>query len=266
MKRSGLLVGMVLFLVSSGFSVPLTVSWTEGSVMVRSGNAWKTLDVGSSLDSASVIRLLSDSFVEFAYSGGTLVLSSEGMYTLDKLLAYSSNQREERSSILAKVGKMITNQAPLSTTVAGVRGSEQDSSSNVDWILEDESGASVSDPAGKAYTMLRKGAYQEAAKAFSDLIPTASFDVKPEYQYAQAWCLASANDLVGSIKLLRSMPSSGPFAVQRALLLSRLNLDTGAFKDAVQILESVRLFPELRSDDRLLVQRMLQEATTLQSQ
>lgn len=263
----GLLLGVIALLVSPTiFAVPLKVSWSEGSVQIKTSSAWKPLEIGSSIDSSSVIQLKPDSFVELTYSGGKLVLSAEGIYSLDKLLANANKQQQERSTVLSKVGKLVANKAPLSTTVAGVRGSEQDSASNMDWIVDEESAPSGADPAAEAYTLLKNGSYAQAAKAFSRLIPNAPEALKTEYQYSQAWCLASANDLVGSIKILRAMPGAGPFAIQRALLLARLNLDTGAVAEAVQVLESVRLSPELESDDRVLVQEMLKEAKALKSQ
>lgn len=266
MKKPFLFIGMALLLAEFIYSIPLKVSWTEGSILVKTGSEWKPLEIGTTADSSSVIQLKKDSFAEFTYAGGKLVLSAEGIYTLDKLLANANKQQQERSTVLSKVGKLVTNKIPASTTVAGVRGSDQDSASGIDWITDEDSSPSQPDPAADAYRLLQNGVYPEAAAAFARLIPNAPDSVKTEYQYSQAWCLASANDLVGAIKLLRVMPASGPFTIQRALLLARLNLETGAIPEAIQVLESVRLSPELETDDRVLVQGMLQEARALKSQ
>lgn len=266
MKKFFLLTGMVLTFTGIVCSLPLKVSWSEGSILVKTGSEWKPLEIGTTADSSSVVRLKKDSFVEFTYAGGKLVLSAEGVYSLDTLLANANKQQQERSAVLSKVGKLVTNKAPLSTTVAGVRGSEQDSASSIDWITDEDSSPSHPDPAADAYRLLQNGAYPEAAAAFARLIVNAPESIKTEYQYSQAWCLASANDLVGAIKLLRVMPASGPVKIQRALLLARLNLETGAIPEAIQVLESVRLSPELETDDRVLVQGMLQEARALKSQ
>jgi len=141
MKKLSLLMVMALLFSVTVFSAPLKVSWTEGSVMIKTGNSWKDLDVGATVESSSLIRLKKDSFVEFSYAGTTLVLSTEGIYSLEKFLANGVKQEKERASIISKVGKIITHQAPLSTTVAGVRGSEQDSSPNMDWIIDEGSGS-----------------------------------------------------------------------------------------------------------------------------
>ncbi|WP_304222518.1 hypothetical protein [Gracilinema caldarium] len=264
MKKVNLFFVLFVLGTITMYSAPLTVSWAEGSVMIRTGTTWKELDVGSVVESSEQVQLKPNSFVEFSYSGGKLVLSAEGTYVLDKILANAVKQQAARSSMLSKIGKLVANEVPLSTTVAGVRGSEQDRSSSMNWIVDEELDTAGTDPASNAYELLRGGSYLEAAASFEQLIPNASAERRVEYQYTQAWCLASANDLVASIKLLRSMSSAGPFAIPRALLLARLNLDTGAIGDAVRVLESVRLSPELQNDDRLLVQNMLQEAKTLQ--
>lgn len=266
MKKLFLRIGMALLIAGMVFPAPLKVSWTEGTVQIKSGSSWKNLDAGASIDSSSIIQLMAESFIEFTYPGGKLALSAEGVYSLDKILANANRQQQERSTVLSKVGKLVANKAPLSTIVAGVRGSEQDSTSNIDWIVDDENSQSKNDIAAEAYAQLQKGAYLQAAGAFAKLVPYAPQDAKTEYLYAQAWCLASANDLVGSIKLLRTMPDVGPFAIERALLLSRLNLDTGAVSEAIQVLESLRLSSELESDNLLLVQDMLNEAKALKSQ
>ncbi len=265
MKRFCLLI-VALSCAALVFSVPLQVSWSEGTIMVRFGSSWKPLDTGSLLDSSSLIQLAPDSLVELTYSGGKLVLSAEGTYQLDMILANAAKQQKERSTVLAKVGKLVTNQAPRSSTVAGVRGSEQVPSAHLDWIIEEETGLSGSGAEAEAYALLQDGDFLQAAAAFSKLSYSATADKQQEYHYSQAWCLASANDLVGALKLLRSMGSSGVFAVPRSLLLARLSLDTMAVNEAVQILEKIRLSPELQRDDRILVQNMLQEAASLQTQ
>lgn len=114
MKKPFLLIGMALIFAGFILPIPLKVSWTEGSILVKTGSEWKPLEIGTTADSSSVIQLKKDSFVEFTYAGGKLVLSAEGIYTLDKLLANGiNNSRNGQPCYLRWESWLLTKFRPL---------------------------------------------------------------------------------------------------------------------------------------------------------
>ena len=79
--------------------------------------------------------------------------------------------------------------------------------------------------------------------------------------YAEAWALAADESSARAVKILRGMPSSGTWAGPRALLLARLDIDSGAKDEAKAVLDAAAAAKLFVGDDVTLAASLLAEAT-----
>lgn len=86
--------------------------------------------------------------------------------------------------------------------------------------------------------MVRAGDYATAALRFNEAAGIAEGADKDEALYSQAWALAADDSQARALSVLRAMPSSGNWAGPRALLLARLDIDTGAKAEAKSAIET----------------------------
>lgn len=259
MKR--LLPIIVLFSVVAGFAsaVPVTVAWVEGAVDLRVGQAWKALDVGMKFDSASSVRLNSGAFAEFTVGTRKVALSAEGTYTLDALIGAASAHDQKRSAVVGKLGKLVgSTEAPRSTVVGGVRGDFEGKPETTAWVEDEDSPEGLAD---EGRSLAAKNKYVEAAARFGEAAEAASGNARESYRYSQAWALAAAGNAIASLKILRAMPEKGPWSAQRAILLARLDLDTGAAREAAAVLDRIDPAVQLTSDEESLIRELKAEAT-----
>ncbi|GAB1483154.1 hypothetical protein MASR2M78_19700 [Treponema sp.] len=256
MKRSYLVCILIIVGFSGLFAVPLTASWVEGDVSVKSGTKWQELFLGDSLDSSALVRLGPGSLAEFTSGSRKIALSSEGSFNLDSLLQSSGAQVQKRSAVISKLGRMVDNQTPRSSVVAGVRGEFEGTTEKTEWAVDDDPEVLAAD----ARRYLEQNNFVEAAKLFGEASMEAYGEQKDEYTYSQAWCLAASENVLGAIKILRPMQPIGLYSTPRAILLARLSLDTGAYKEAVAILSDAKKNPNLSSDDAEMIKQLQVEA------
>lgn len=257
MKRAFIAVYIAAVCGMFVIGAPLTVSWVEGQVDVKSGPGWKAIDVGDTVESASSVRLGPGALAEFMAGKRKIAVSAEGVYALDSLLAASASQEASRVSVVGKMGRFVNTEAPRSTVVAGVRGDFEGAPANTTWVVDEDDPETLAE---EARALAAKDQFEPAAKKFALAAEGALGDKRDEYRYSQAWCLASANDAIGAIKILRPMASSGAFGIARGILLARLNLDTGAAKEAMALLDEVAKNPSLAGDDAALVDELRAES------
>lgn len=247
----------LIFISVFGYSQSITAAWVEGQVQLRSGNSWKDIDIGDELNADAVIRLGRASFAEFSSTNATITLSSEGTYNLSSLVAAGGEQAARRADVVAKMSRIVDRQTPRSTVVAGVRGSFEGAPEKTVWALEDD------DPellAEEARDLIEEGKYQQAAELFGRAAYDSIGEIRDEYEYAQAWSYTAAGNTIEAIKILRGMNPQGFYAIPRVILLSRLNLDTGAANEALELLRSIESSPVLVGDDAELVKELKAEA------
>jgi len=257
MTKRFLLVLIIVYSAVTIHAQSVVTAWIEGQVQQRSGNSWTDIDIGDELRSNTVVRLGKSSFAEFSTSNNTITLSSEGTYDLSALIAASEEQAGKRAAVVAKMSRIVNRQTPRSTVVAGVRGSFEGAPEKTEWALEDDDPELLAEDA-KQY--IAKEQYLEAADLFGRAAEDSIGEVRDEYQYSQAWSYTAAGKTIDAIKTLRSMQTQGYFEVPRAILLARLNLDTGAVQEALRVLEAVEDNPALVGEDIQLVKDLKQEA------
>lgn len=256
MKHVSCIIALA-FVAAMAAAVPMTASWIEGKVELRVGSAWKEVYEGDTLDSASVVRLGPNSLAEFSSGARKVALSSEGTYNLDNLLNSSNAQAHKTSTVVNKLSRVVDSKTPRSTVVAGVRGDFEGAPEKTIWAVDEDDPETLAE---EGRILIDAERYADAAERFSRAADEAIGQKRDEYRYAQAWSLAAANDLLGAIKVLRPMEASGYYAVPRAILLARLNLDTGAPKEAAAVLDTVAANPALSGEDAAMVKELREEA------
>ena len=256
MKYIGTAV-LLIFLSTAAGAMPMTASWIEGNVDLRVGSAWRALSEGDTVDSASIVRLGSNSLAEFTSGSRKVSLSSEGTFNLDTLLSSGEAQGHKRSAVVNKLSRVVDSRTPRASTVAGVRGEFEGAPEKTVWAVEDDDPEMLAE---EGQALIDEERYADAADMFRRAAEEAIGTKRDEYRYAQAWCFAAADDPLSAIKVLRPMEPSPYYAVPRAILLARLNLDTGAAKEAAAVLDSVSGNPTITDEDAVLIKELKAES------
>jgi hypothetical protein len=260
MKSSVIFLFCLVLAATVASAFPVSATWIEGQVDRRSGQGWKAVSIGDKLDSSDSVRLGPRALAEFTDGQRRVALSTSGFFALETLFKAGGEQAKQRAGALAKLGKMIDPKAAASAgTVAGVRGAAA-SPSATSWVTEEE-GASAYAEEALAYA--RESRFADAAKLFADAASESEGEKKSGYTYSQAWSLAAGGAVLDAVKILRGMPlaEAGVWVAPRALLLARLDIDTGAAAEARDLLRAAleaNLFTG--GEDKDLANAMLVEA------
>jgi len=260
MKRLAIVMLMVLSAALSLSAVPMTVSWADGKVDLKKGSAWSAIGVGDKIDSASTIRLAKGASVELSDGKRKVALTAEGSYILDNLLKKGAVASKQDSGAMNKLGKLVDPQASVQTSsVAAVRGAAiEPAKESVDWQSDTADLPAVMEEGRR---LVRAGDYADAALRFKDAAGMAEGVDKDAALYAEAWALAAGDSQAPAVKVLRTMPSSGNWAGPRALLLARLDIDSGAKAEAKSVLQSGMDSKLFVGDEVDLAKALLDEAS-----
>jgi hypothetical protein len=261
MKRALLIAISSLIAVLSLSAVPLTVSWADGKVELQKGSAWAAVNMGDKVDSASSLRLAAGASVELTDGKRKVSLTAAGTYVLDSLLKQGGAEAaKKRSGALDKLGKLVDPNATTgATTVAAVRGAAvEPAKDTVTWMSDSVDVAAVMEEGRK---LVRDGDFSAAALKFDEAVYAAEGDEKVSASYAEAWALAADDSSARAVKILRGMPSTGVWAGPRALLLARLDIDSGAKAEATSVLEAANAAKLFVGDDVDLAKTLLAEAS-----
>jgi hypothetical protein len=259
MKRFTVVV-LIAFVATLGlYAVPLTVSWADGKIELQKGSAWAAVNIGDQIDSAATIRLGKGASIELSDGKRKVALTSEGSYVLDNLLQKGAVASKKNSTALNKLGKLVDPQAQVgSTTVAAVRGAAIEPSKDA---TEWQSDVDIPAIMEEGRQLVRTGDYTNAALKFGEAADAAEGVEKDSATYSQAWALAAADSQAKAVKLLRAMPSTGNWAGPRALLLARLDIDSGANAEAKSVIESGLSSKLFVGDEVDLAKSLLDEAS-----
>lgn len=258
MKKVVLAALAAVVVAAAVSALPLSVTWTEGKVEKMKGSAWVAIGAGDSIDSSETVRLGPDSYAEFADGRRKIVLSAPGTFSLDALVKAGADQTKKRSGTVDKLSKLVDPKAQSGqTAVGGVRGAEA-GADTMTWVSEDDEETVSALDAARA--LAREGRYGEAANRFAEAVSFSEGESKDAALYGQAWALAADGSTLKALKLLRSMPAIGVWAGPRALLLARLDLESGAKAEAKSVLEAAIAAGFLAGEELQLAKGMLEEA------
>ena len=236
MKYATSIVLLVLCAALSLSAAPLTVSWADGKVELKNGAAWNAVGMGDQIDSSATIRLAKGASVELSDGKRKVSLTAEGTYVVDNLLKKGAVASKQNEGALNKLGKLVDPQASVgSTTVAAVRGAAiEPAKESTAW----QSDVDVSAIMDEGRQLVRSGDYDKAAAKFGEAVDAADGVDKDAAMYSQSWALAAGDNQARAVKILRAMPVTGNWAGPRALLLARLDIDSGANAEARSVVQS----------------------------
>lgn len=259
MKRLSIIVLIAFVATLSIYAVPLTVSWADGKVDLQKGTAWSALNVGDKIDSAATIRLGKGASVELSDGKRKVSLTAEGSYLVDNLLKKGAVASKQNTNALNKLGKLVDPQASVgSTTVAAVRGAAvEPAKDSTSW----QSDVDVPAIMEEGRKLVRAGDYVNAAAKFGEAVDAADGVEKDSAMYSQAWALAAGDSQARAVKILRTMPSTGNWAGPRALLLARLDIDSGANAEAKSVVQAGLKAKLFVGDEIDLANSLLSEAS-----
>jgi hypothetical protein len=259
MKRLTFVLISALVAVLSLSAAPLTVSWADGKVEKQKGSTWLAVNMGDQVDSADTLRLAKGASVELTDGKRKVSLTAAGSYQLDALLKQGATASKTKGAALDKLGKLVDPKASAgAATVAAVRGAAiEPTKESVAWASDSADVGAIMEE-GRA--LVRSGDFVNAAAKFGDAAFSAEGDEKDAAVYAQAWSLAACDSSAQAVKLLRGMPSAGVWAGPRALLLARLDIDSGAQAEAKSVLDAALTANLLAGDDVDLAKSLITEA------
>ena len=260
MKRLTMVILVAFVALLSLSAVPLTVAWADGKVDLQKGSAWAAVKIGDKLDSSATLRLAAGASVELTDGKRKVALTSAGTYALDSLLKQGAASAKSKTGVLDKLGKLVDPKATTgSATVAAVRGAAvEPAKDSVSWMSDSVDIGAVMDEGRK---LVRDGDFAAAAVKFDEAVNAAEGDEKESASYAEAWALAADDSSARAVKLLRGMSASGIWAGPRALLLARLDIDSGAKAEAKAVLNAASAAKLFVGDDVDLAKSLLAEAS-----
>lgn len=259
MKKAILVACAFVMMCATLSAVPLRVVWADGKVERQKGSAWIAVSIGDQIDSADTVRLAAGASVEITDGKRKVAMTAAGLYRLDDILKRGAEIARKKIGTLDKLGKLVDPKASASTTaVAAVRGSK--AVNDVDGItwMEDEVDFDAVMSEGRA--LVRLGEFAAAAEKFDEAVLASEGEKKAEASYAEAWALAAADKSGQAIKLLRGMVSSGAWEGPRILLLSQLDIETGASAEAETLLVGAINAKLFKGDDLDLAKALLADA------
>jgi hypothetical protein len=259
MRRLSIVILTAFVAALSLSAVPLSVTWADGKVDMQKGSSWAAVNVGDKIDSATTLRLGKGASVELNDGKRKMALTAAGTYVLDVLLKKGADSAKTNST-LNKLAKLVDPKATVgSTTVAAVRGAAiEPAKDTVTWQSDSVDVAAVME---EGRQLVRDGDYANAALKFNEAGSAADGDEKDSAQYAESWALAADGSSAQAVKILRSMPSTGSWAGPRALLLARLDIDSGAKAEASSVVNSGIAAKLFVGDDVDLANSLLAEAS-----
>ena len=156
--------------LAAGFAVAQSsiVQFADGAVQIKSGTAWKALDIGQALAADAVVRLGPGALLELSAEGGrSLMLSKAGIYELAPLWKSAPAAKSSATKVLGVVERMVagTSAAPPSA-VAGVRGASSDSEDLL-WLEDAEDPEALYASGRKAES---EGRFAEAAVLYAEAL------------------------------------------------------------------------------------------------
>ncbi len=261
MKRCGIAMLLGSIAALALFATPFEVSWVEGKVEKLQGSSWTALNMGDRLDSSSSVRLSPASFAQFTDGRRNIALSAAGTFVLDDFLKTNGDSVKKRAGILDKLVAVIA--LPLSSvnsSVGGVRGSDEGGSAGayaLEWSMEEPD---VFQLLENAKDLVRSGDYAGAEALYVSVAEKTEGKEKEEADYGKAWTLAAQGKSIAAIKVLRAMDPAGTFSMSRALLLARLDIDSGAGAEAVALLSAALDRNGFSAEDAEMARAMLAEA------
>jgi len=228
----------IVAMVSIVAAQDILVEYTEGTVELRGSRGWSEVFIGDSVPGNATIRVGDDGMVELRGAERTVLLARAGTYDLATILSavQPAANNGVGSLMQGRIRRMVRDEVPQDTTVAGVRASEAVERDAVTWA----GGESTYELIEEGLAALDDGDYEDAYLVFYDAWEFAGTDELPEIEFY----LGYSAYLIGNIgEALDFLESSDPdpdadYYDDHVLTLAQVLVEGYAFDDAIDLLES----------------------------
>lgn len=237
-KRILFALALLLVWVGNATAQDVLVEYVEGSVELRGSMGWTEIYIGEMVPADSTVRLPSGGLLELRSGGSTFLISRAGTYGLSSII--ESNERSTSSGIgsVARRGlrRLVTDDRPRGTAVAGVRADEAVDRSEVTWA----GGEGVGELIEEGLTLVDEEAFEDAYYTFYDAWEYAGTEDLPRAQFYlgySAYLIGNRAEALGYLE--DPAPDRGTeYYDDHLLTLAQLQVESFDFVGARELLES----------------------------
>lgn len=228
----------IVAVVSMAAAQNIIVEYVEGMVELQGSRGWSEVFIGDSVPGNATIRVGDDGMVELRGAERTVLLARAGTYDLATILSavQPAANNGVGSLMQGRIRRMVRDEVPQDSTVAGVRASEAVERDAVTWA----GGESTYELIEEGLAALDVGDYEDAYLVFYDAWEFAGTDELPTVEFY----LGYSAYLIGNVgEALDFLESSDPdpdadYYDDHVLTLAQVLVEGYAFDDAIDLLES----------------------------
>ncbi len=240
MKKSIVVLLIVILVAVSLSAEEFTIAYSEGDVFISEGNEWYELFIGDSIDSSSTLKIGSQSMVEIDTNGNTLLLNKPGTYKVGELISRSTKVSAwGNNPVFKKFLSGDNTRSSVQTAVMGVRGAATETE-DVEWLSEE---SMIID---EAVAMIDDGDFEDAISLLSEEMDYAFEEELSSYNYYIGYSYYMLGSAGRALSYLNKVESDydTDYYPDYVVLKGSLLLDSMAYTDALSIFKEY-----LRNDD-----------------
>jgi len=224
----------VCVLAASAFAQSYSVTYSDGTVELKTTQGWTPLSIGDAVPANASVRVSQAGSLELVRGKARITILKDGTYDIASLVRAS--EKSGASGVGADISQKLqslTSDKQKSTTVGGVRAAEQGQQS-VTWAEEsDEVRSEVS-----SYLAQKK--YSEALNTLDDAIKNASSPAdEAEFTYLTGVAYYGAGQTAKAYRALAKVTAdpSAQWYANYVLLKAQVLADSADFDGALEILQ-----------------------------
>ena len=226
---------LTLAIAASAFAQSYSVSYSDGTVELKTAKGWSALSVGDLVPASSSVLVSQGGSLELTRGAARITILRDGVYEIASLAraAQKAGAAGTGARISQKLQSLTTEQ-PKSTAAGGVRAEDQGSTPTVTWAEESDETRS------EVISLLAQKKYAEAAKELEKALDESpSTSDGQELMYLSGLAYYGAGQLVKAYRILsRISPDPGASWYEKYLLLkAQVLVDSPDFETALGILQ-----------------------------
>jgi len=234
-KTLGLVVFLTLILEVSAFAQAYSVTYADGTAELKTAKGWTGLSIGDAVPSNASVRISQSGSLELSRGKSRITILKDGTYDVASLARASEKSGAGGIGVnISQKLQSLTTDKPKSTTVGGVRASEQGQQS-VTWAEESDEVRS------EVASLLAQKKYRDAIKALDSAIKDAATPAdEQEFTYLIGAAYYGAGQTVKAYRMLEKVsadPGAQWFA-NYVLLKAQVLVDSADYAGALAILQA----------------------------
>jgi tetratricopeptide (TPR) repeat protein len=232
-KTLTLAVSLTFVLAVAAFAQSYSVSYSDGTVEMKTANGWAPLAIGDAVPADASVRVSQSGSLELARGKSRITILKDGTYDIASLtLASEKSGSEGVGANISQKLQSLTSEKPKSTTAGGVRAAEQGQES-VTWAEESDNVRS------EVTSLLAQKKYTEALERLADAIKDSSSPAdEQEFTYLTGVAYYGAGQTVKAYRALEKVSAdpSVEWYPNYILLKAQVLVDSADFSGALDVL------------------------------